>query len=52
VMGPKFFETRMGHKFYGHDVPEIAKQLKRLADAIEGIRELMEKKGEGDGKVD
>jgi len=34
-MGPQFFETRMGQKFYTADVPRIAKALERIADSME-----------------
>jgi len=37
VAGPKFFETRMGKEFYMRDVPEIRKQLKRIANALENL---------------
>ncbi len=33
--GIAFHETRMGQKYYQHDVPEQNKQLKRIADALE-----------------
>lgn len=35
-----FFETRMGHKFYNHDVPKLIQTLERIADAIELANEL------------
>ncbi len=38
-----FFQTVMGKKHYEHDVPEIARQLKRIADALEKQNELKEK---------
>lgn len=31
----EFFKTRMGARFYEHTMPEIATQLKRIADALE-----------------
>jgi len=34
VAGPEFFETRMGKEFYMRDIPEIRKQLKRIANAL------------------
>lgn len=34
-MGPQFFETRMGRKFYEHDVPELIQVLNRIADLLE-----------------
>lgn len=27
-----FYETRMGHQFYEHDIPTLARALERLAD--------------------
>jgi hypothetical protein len=39
----EFFQTIMGRKYYEHDVPEIARQLKRIADALEKQNELKEK---------
>jgi len=33
--GPEFFQTMMGRQFYDGTMPEIARQLKRLADALE-----------------
>lgn len=36
-MGPEFFQTLMGRKFYEHDVPEIGRQLARLNDNLERI---------------
>lgn len=35
MSGPQFFQTPMGRKFYERDVPDIAKQLERIADALE-----------------
>jgi len=37
VPGPEFFETRMGKEFYMRDIPEIRKQLKRIANALENL---------------
>ena len=31
----EFHQTQMGRKYYEVTVPEIAKQLKRIADALE-----------------
>lgn len=36
--GPEFFQTLMGRKFYEHDVPELVRQLKRIADALEAAQ--------------
>ncbi len=32
-----FHLTRMGHTYYGHTLPELVKQITRLADALERI---------------
>jgi hypothetical protein len=37
-----FFQTIMGRKYYEHDVPEISRQLKRIADALEKQNYLKE----------
>jgi hypothetical protein len=33
----EFFETRMGQRFYEHTLPELVRQVTRLADALERI---------------
>lgn len=40
---PNFEQTRMGQKFYEHTVPNIAKQLKRIADEIKRSNDINEK---------
>ena len=42
-MGPEFFQTMMGRKFYEHDVPELIKAFNRLSEAIEESNALMKK---------
>ena len=32
-----FYKTRMGNRFYEHTVPELVKQITRMADALERI---------------
>lgn len=39
----EFFQTMMGKKYYEHDIPKIAKQLQRIADALEKQNQLKEK---------
>lgn len=34
-MGPKFFQTVMGKRFYESDVPRLVKALERIAKALE-----------------
>jgi hypothetical protein len=36
-MPPEFFQTPMGRRFYEHTVPELAKQLERVADGLEAL---------------
>ena len=31
---PKFFQTRMGARFYEHTMPELVKQLERLNELL------------------
>ncbi len=46
-MGPEFFQTGMGRKFYEADVPELINAINRLAAAVEKSNSLAE-----DGKKD
>ena len=36
-MGPEFFQTHMGRKFYEADVPRIAKSLESIAASLEKL---------------
>ena len=36
-MGPEFWQTPMGRRFYEHTMPEFVKQLERVANALEAI---------------
>ena len=36
-MGPEFWRTPMGHRYYEHTLPELARQLERVADALEAL---------------
>ncbi len=40
-MGPEFFQTRMGQKFFEADVPNMINAMNRLAKAIEEQNTLM-----------
>ncbi len=31
---PKFFQTRMGQRFYEHTMPELVRQVTRLNDLL------------------
>jgi len=43
-MGPEFFQTVMGHRFYEGDVPRLVKALERIADALEKRNETNDEK--------
>ncbi len=34
---PKFFQTRMGQRFYEHTMPELVRQATRLNDLLEQL---------------
>lgn len=40
----EFFKTRMGQKYYEHDIPMLIKQLGRLADSNERLVEMQMQK--------
>ena len=39
---PKFFQTRMGQRFYEHSVPELVRQLQRLNELLERLIAVQE----------
>ena len=39
----QFFQTQMGHRFYNHDVPNIAQSLEKLATEQAKANELKER---------
>ena len=39
---PKFFQTRMGHRFYLHSVPKLVRQLERLNELLERLIAVQE----------
>ena len=41
-----FHATRMGHTYYGHTLPELVKQITRLADALERITDTKSENAE------
>ena len=46
-----FFQTRMGHRFYEHTVPELVRQITRLNELLERLvatRERDRRSGDGD----
>ena len=46
---PKFFQTRMGHTYYEHTVPELVRQLARLNELLERLIAAQKpEKGDGD----
>ncbi len=34
---PKFFQTRIGQRFYEHTVPELVRQIERLNELLERL---------------
>ena len=36
-MSVEFFQTRMGHQFYEHTMPELVRQLERLNQLLEQL---------------
>jgi hypothetical protein len=48
----EFFQTIMGKKFYERTVPEIAKQLSRIADELELANKLKQVEMEREQKKD
>jgi hypothetical protein len=43
----EFYQTRMGHTFYEHTMPTIARELERLNAVLERIAVVMEKQNAG-----
>jgi hypothetical protein len=39
MSGPEFFQTRMGQKFFCHDIPNLIEAVTKLATAIENQNE-------------
>ena len=44
MSGPQFFETRAGRTYYEVTVPELTRQVSRLADMLTLLVEIEEKK--------
>lgn len=38
-----FYRTQMGHRFYEHTVPELTRNLARVADALERLLAALER---------
>ncbi len=36
-MGPQFFETALGRKFFQSDVPKMVRLMERIAEALESL---------------
>ena len=49
MSGIDFHRTVMGAKFYNKDLPELVRNLARIADALEKIASNMGKEEEDDG---
>jgi hypothetical protein len=48
-MGPEFFKTPMGRRYYEHTLPELAKQLERIADVLEALLARLDTKEPEEG---
>ena len=44
------YQTRMGHTFYEHTMPAIARELQRLNGLLERIAVVMEQQGAPQGE--
>jgi hypothetical protein len=42
MSGPEFFQTLMGKRFYETTLPELVKQLGRVADGLERLNKNLE----------
>lgn len=42
-----FHQTRMGQRFYERTLPELVRQIERLADAVEALCERQQREGGG-----
>ncbi len=40
----EFYQTRMGRRFYEHDVPALIEQLTRLNDLLERLAKVEEQR--------
>jgi hypothetical protein len=38
-----FYRTQMGHRFYDHTVPELTRNLARIADLLERLVVVLER---------
>ena len=45
-----FYRTQMGHRFYDHTVPELTRNLARIADALERLLVVLERDARQDTK--
>jgi uncharacterized small protein (DUF1192 family) len=41
-----FYRTQMGHRFYEHTVPELSRNIARLADLLERLVAGLERDGD------
>ena len=48
---PKFFQTRMGARFYEHTVPELVRQLQRLNELLERLVSAQGRRGKDDANA-
>ncbi len=48
---PKFFQTRMGQRFYEHTMPELVRQLERLNELLERLVAAQERREKDDANA-
>ncbi len=41
---PKFFQTRMGQRFFEHTMPELVRQVERLNELLERLVAAQERR--------
>lgn len=47
---PQFHETGLGQRYYNVQLPDLIRQLKRIADALESYKEAINGKSNCDQK--
>ena len=51
-MGPKFFQTLMGRKFFDVTIPKVIFQIERLNNNLEKLISLIEERESKEGAED
>ena len=48
---PKFFQTRMGQRFYEHTAPELVRQITKLNELLERFVAAQERREKDDANA-